>query len=441
MADVKPSDILLRVGGRTLARHGVLAVAGSRRGPVELPFTHTRASAQADTYIDRDGLIRKAAANVPRIEWVDLDGDGVRETPGILPEGSRTNSLSRSEEMDDAVWQKTRASITANATTAPDGTSSADKLVEDTTAGATHFLARSLTITADERLADSLFIKAAERTRAKFFLTDGAGGNGVTGRINLGTGAITDVAAVGTGTLRLGALEKVGASGWYRVKLGGAIGGGITSGWLILMLEDAAGNTAYTGDGASGMYVWGGQYERGVTFPSSYIPTVASAVTRAADSFTVPMNFGTSANLTVLARIARPVHADASGDVGSAPGICEISDNATPKVRLFYEAANRSVSWQLIGATANSIPSAAIPAGASQTYIGQVKNIVAGGQAALDVGGGLGAFGTVASAAAAYGVQRLRVGECSAASPLYGVLIDLMIARGLFTHAEMSAVP
>src|SRR5690606_2798577 len=53
--------------------------------------TFTRASPAFLT--DRDGKMVEVPANVPRIEWLDLDGDGVRETPTTLLEPAATNLL------------------------------------------------------------------------------------------------------------------------------------------------------------------------------------------------------------------------------------------------------------------------------------------------------------------------------------------------------------
>src|SRR6266540_3549880 len=50
------------------------------------------------------------------------------------------NRLTRSQEFDDAAWGKINCSITRNAAVAPDGTLTADKLVESVLVGGTYYI-------------------------------------------------------------------------------------------------------------------------------------------------------------------------------------------------------------------------------------------------------------------------------------------------------------
>src|SRR5258706_5070759 len=133
MSDVRPQDILLRVGGLTLKRYNCVAVFGASR--LEVPITFTRADATScATEIDRDGIIHTAAANVLRTEWVDLDGDGIREMPGFSIEGSRVNSSLWASDASNAAWIKTTATALKNAT-GPDGVASSASTITATASG------------------------------------------------------------------------------------------------------------------------------------------------------------------------------------------------------------------------------------------------------------------------------------------------------------------
>jgi hypothetical protein len=73
-------------------------------------------------------------------------------------------------------------------------------------------------------------------------------------------------------------------NGWYRI--GATFTANQASNNFILFLFDASGNVSYTGDGTSGLFVFGAQIEVG-SVATSYIPTTAAAVTRNADVVTL----------------------------------------------------------------------------------------------------------------------------------------------------------
>jgi hypothetical protein len=99
---------------------------------------------------------------------------------------------------------------------------------------------------------------------------DGQFTNGATifdltaGTVNSGTGTISNA-----------------GSGWYRCTIYPKKDFGTTS-ILQIFLVSTGSTFSYTGDGTSGIYLWGAQLEAGA-FATSYIPTTTAAVTRSAD--------------------------------------------------------------------------------------------------------------------------------------------------------------
>ena len=205
---------------------------------------------------------------------------------GALIEGAGTNLCLQSQTFDNASWTKTRSSISADAVAAPDGTTTADKLVEDSTAANNHRLSQAFVGVDNTTYTFSIYVKAAERTWAVVALTAQSGGfRGVA--INLSTGAL--------GTTSAATTAKVTslASGWYRVSVSADIGpaGAGETLQVYPATGDWDGTTApsYNGDGASGIYLWGAQLEA-ASFPSSYIPTTTASATRAPDVLSVPVS-------------------------------------------------------------------------------------------------------------------------------------------------------
>jgi hypothetical protein len=203
------------------------------------------------------------------------------ESLGLLIEEARTNLATYSQEPSNAAWNKTRASITADTIIAPDGTLTGDKLVEDATASNTHRTSiAAVSIVSGSSYTWSIYLKAGERTFAFLALHTGSSGNAFTTLpsfyVNLLTGEITNASA----TVTASSAVNVG-NGWFRVSIS-ATATSTTTNNPAIFLATASGTNSYTGDGYSGIYIWGAQLEAGA-FPTSYIPTVAATVTRNAD--------------------------------------------------------------------------------------------------------------------------------------------------------------
>jgi hypothetical protein len=180
-----------------------------------------------------------------------------------LIERVRTNLALQSQTFDNASWVKAFATITANATTAPDGTLTADKLIANIgydPVSATGNL-RQTNIVATNTHTVSLYAKAAEFTSIRFrenfivgsFLT-----------IDLTNGSIT-----GAGSQYINPTATAVGDGWYRISF-------VTP--ATADLDKYSIRVANTGDGTSGVFIWGFQYEVSDFGPTDYIATTSAAV-------------------------------------------------------------------------------------------------------------------------------------------------------------------
>jgi len=238
-------------------------------GTLDSRVTFTRASTA--TYTDSAGLIQSAAVDTPRFGYDPV----TLAAKGLLIEEARTNLKLYSADLN--LWgSKGNVAVTSDALAAPDGATTADKLVEAAVLGA-HNIYNYYTLTAAQSYTWSTYAKAGERTKVTLWVDQFTSG-GNWGSFDLSAGSV-----IGSGSAVTPQITNVG-NGWYRLAITGTVG--TTTGNIGVALLDAASASNYTGDGTSGLYIWGAQLEEGA-FPTSYIPTTTAAATRAVDLATI----------------------------------------------------------------------------------------------------------------------------------------------------------
>lgn len=197
-------------------------------------------------------LLRTADTNEPRIEY-DADGN----LKGLLIEEQRTNDVTQSEDL--TTWSKASGgAVVANQTIAPDGTKTADEMV-----GVVY---KAINIGSSTR-AFSVYLKANAGTTAQVRIDVPASQRII---VDLTDGSVP----FSTGDF-LDSYDVVDAgNGWYRCHI--VVTGAINNYVIVGEANDAS----HT------VYAWGAQLEAG-SFPTSYIPTSGSTVTRNADVATI----------------------------------------------------------------------------------------------------------------------------------------------------------
>jgi hypothetical protein len=141
--------------------------------------------------------------------------------------------------------------VTPAAATSPDGTNTADALVEDISTGL-HYVTQSFTSIA-ATYTMSCYLKAAGRNFAFLYfpLTNtGAAFNLTTGEIGQPSGTIAPA---------FSSAQDVG-NGWWRVSMTvvGVAGG---TSFRVYLSDSLTGNGSYAGNGTSGILIWGGQLQ------------------------------------------------------------------------------------------------------------------------------------------------------------------------------------
>jgi len=299
-------------------------------------FTRTGNTA---TVTNSSGYVVPINADLPRFDFDPI----TLVCKGLLIEESRTNALTYSEDFRNTAtagstrpWANNDITVSINAGTSPDNANNANKLVETATT-AEHAVFTPVTDYSGNRTF-SIYAKKAERD---WLLVNFYAGSSRRVWFNLANGTIGTKEATLTCTI-----TDVG-NGWYRCT---AARSGANPGFYAFGPSSADNTVSYAGDNTKGIFTWGVQLELGL-FPTSYIPTVASTVTRNADAVSMTgTNFSDWYNATegtLSAQVARIAQI-----TSGFPRIASISDNTNNnEISVLYDSSTPAMGLTVKTAT------------------------------------------------------------------------------------------
>ena len=245
-------DLRLLAG---FAPYDTLTISGK---VLELPTksaTFTRLTTA--TYIDKSGVLQTAAINEPRFE-----------RDGLLIEGQSTNLYTYSEQWGAG----SRVTTTNNSGDSPRGDKTMALVVEDTAANEHYTQDRNVVLTAGTTYCYSVFVKAHTSPRNLYLRV----ASGSTAQSFFDPTAGAWVGAGGGADFVNRGFDTIG-NGIYRIWMTFTAAASQST---VIRLQLANGTTpSYTGDGVSGLYIWGAQLEA-LPNATSYIPTTTAVVTR-----------------------------------------------------------------------------------------------------------------------------------------------------------------
>lgn len=265
-----------------LERNAIQAITGQAG-------TFTRTS--VGTSIGSDGRLSPATHSQPRFHWVDLDGDGVRESVALLLEDARTNLCLQSENFG-TTWA---AIGTPTRVAAADTTCGVTlDLIGDDSAAAIEGYSQVIAFTGNGVKAISVFVRQGSSTSSVISLVDTTPSTKLFATLTWAAGL--PVVTLVTGQAYHG--YELCADGKVRLLFTSlAVTAANTNVLSVEPATDAVGSVANVGT----LYAGGVQAEDG-PFPSSYLKTTAGTLPRSADGLSFPFNALPQA-LTMYAKI------------------------------------------------------------------------------------------------------------------------------------------
>jgi hypothetical protein len=360
---------------------------------------------------------QNVSATTPRFDYAYNSVSGLWEPAGLLVEEARTNLCLRSNEIDNASWNKGLMTVTADQLVTAYGVSL--DLVDTATESSGTFPSQTITVLASTTYAIAFDVKqgTAPAVRIRVSLASGSGNVYFNLTTKTFSGSAGGVVGVGYkqlpgGVLRIYATVAFGAS---------------DAGSRVFSIVPSAGS----GGTPQGTFYLGRVAIEAGAFSTSYIATTSASVPRTADSLTISgANFSSwwnAAGGTFVASadsVAVGSHVFFSAHDGTANNRIRAYLVAGPSCRADMQTAGVSQATLVLGAVAANTPF-------EVAYAFALDNVA----------GSLNGAAAVADASATLPVvDRMTLGADITGTPLNGHLRSLRYIPRRATNAELLAL-
>jgi len=247
--------------------------------PLKLDGAVSFSRASDATFYDAAGVLQTAPPNTLRVTYAPAD---LSKAPHALIEPEMRNLLRHSEQFNGPVWGGINLGVGVDAAVAPNGTTTADRLIAAAFSGA-HYRDQEVAgqFTDGDLFTYSVYLKAETLDRARLDLYYAVGSTGgYTATFDLRAGVLDS-----KGIDVRGAGIEVLPNGWCRCWIVGLVAFSAAYPTKLLtrvLLLRADSVTSWLGTGDESIFTWGAQLVAGDK-PGSYVPTTDAPVTRAAD--------------------------------------------------------------------------------------------------------------------------------------------------------------
>ena len=233
----------------------------------DLTFTRTTSASRFTS----NGLIENVLTGVPRLNYSGSN-------PTWLLEPQRTNTILQSENFNSSSWTKNESTITADSTISPSGIQNADRFTGNSN-NISHNITQTNSVVSASNYSFSIYLKKNTNSYAQLTFASTRFSPNAWSNFNLNNGL------VGTsGSAASASISDVG-EGWYRCTMISTANSTGINNFYVNLTSSPSSSRLEANQISSSIYCWGAQLETG-SYPTSYIPTTTTLVTRNADVFT-----------------------------------------------------------------------------------------------------------------------------------------------------------